>query len=132
MVDETSEWWYENYWQTYRHCYGVSDSYSPTPPADVDDEVTFSGREDRKAISVEAVELADDEGKLEIDDRQEEDEIEGGDDDDDDDDDDDGGGGGDGGGSVSEPMASTPQPESNRKDQLDTGESAIVRYRAGI
>ena len=81
---------------------------------------------------MEAVELADDEGKLEIDDRQEEDEIEGGDDDDDDDDDDDGGGGGDGGGSVSEPMASTPQPESNRKDQLDTGESAIVRYRAGI
>jgi len=68
---------------------------------------------------VEAVELADDEGKLEIDDRQEEDEIEGDDDDDDDDED-----GGDGGGSVSQPMASTPQPESNKKDQLDPGESA--------
>jgi len=66
---------------------------------------------------VEAVELADDEGKLEIDDRQEEDEIEGDDDDDDDDDD-------DGGGSVSQPMASTSQPDSNKKDQLDTGESA--------
>jgi hypothetical protein len=63
---------------------------------------------------VEAVELADDEGKLEIDDRQEEDESEG-------DDNDDGGGGG---GSVSEPVASTPQPESIKKDQLDSGESA--------
>lgn len=83
--------------------------------ADVDDEATFSGREDSKAISVEAVELADDEGKLEIDDRQEEDESEA-------DDKDDGGGGG--GGSVSQPVASTPQPESIKKDQLDTGESA--------
>jgi len=68
---------------------------------------------------VEAVELADDEGKLEIDDRQEEDESEG-------DDNDDGGGGdgGGGGGSVSQPVASTLQPESIKKDQLDTGESA--------
>ena len=111
------EWWYENYWQTYRHCYGVSDSYSPTPAAEVDDEATFSGREDSKAISVEAVELADDEGKLEIDDRQEEDESEG-------DDKDDGGDGGGGGGSVSQSVASTPQSESIKKDQLDTGESA--------
>jgi hypothetical protein len=62
---------------------------------------------------VEAVELADDEGKLEIDDRQEEDDSEG--------DDDDGGGGG---GGVTQPVASTPEPESNKKDQLDTGESA--------
>ena len=111
-INEISEWWYENYWQTYRHCFGVSDSYSPAPAADVDDEGTFSGREDSKATSVEAVELADDEGKLEIDDRQEDDESEG-----DDDDDDDGGG-------VSQPVASTPQLESNKKDQLNTGESA--------
>jgi hypothetical protein len=82
---------------------------------------------------VEAVELADDEGKLEIDDRQEEDESEG------DDNDDDGGGGGGGGGdgggsgSVSQPVASTPQPESIKKDQLDTGESACFPlYGVGI
>jgi hypothetical protein len=88
-----------------------SDSYSPAPATD-DDEASFSRQQDSKAVSVEAVELADDEGKLEIDDRQEEDDSERDDD-------------GDGGG-LSQPVAFAPLPESNKKDQLDTGESACL------
>jgi hypothetical protein len=87
---------------------GVSDRYSPASAADANDGALSSRIQDSRAISVEAVELADDEGKLEIDDRCEGDDNEE-----------------DGDGSKTPPVSSTAVPENNKKEQPDTGESSL-------
>jgi hypothetical protein len=87
-----------------RHNISAFDSYSPGPATDTDDGASSSRQQDNKATSVEAVELADDEGKLEIDDQHEEDDNENND------------------GGKTPPASSTSVQGSNKKDQLDTGE----------
>jgi hypothetical protein len=85
----------------------ASDSYSPAPVTDADDGALSSRAQDSKAISVEAVEFADDEGKLEIDDQCEEDDNE------------------DGDGDKTPPVSSTVVQEYNKKEELDTGECTL-------
>jgi hypothetical protein len=85
----------------------ASDSYSPAPVTDIEDRALSSRGQDSKAINVEAVELADDEGKLEIDDQCADDSE-------------------DGDGDKTPPLSSTVVQENKKKEQLDIGELTVL------
>jgi hypothetical protein len=81
------------------------DRYSQSPATEADSGGSPARQHDGSSVGVEVVELADDEGKLEIVDQHEDDENE---------EDNDGG--------KTPLVGSTAVQDSNKKDQLDTGE----------
>jgi hypothetical protein len=81
------------------------DRYSQSSATEADNGGSPARQHDGSSVGVEVVELADDEGKLEIVDQHEDDENE---------EDNDGG--------KTPPVCPTAMQDSNKKDQLDTGE----------
>jgi hypothetical protein len=86
----------------------VSNRYSPASVTDAKDGALSSRVQDKRAISVEVVELGYDEGELEIDERCEGDDNEE-----------------DGDGNKTPPVSSTAVPENNKKEKPDTGENSL-------